>query len=105
MVEETLREKIIRILREHSEPLSASEIAAMLGLPPGSEREVYEHLRHVAKTVWRSSGGRQALYMIPPQCRNCGYVFKDLDKPRKPSKCPRCGSQRIEPPRFYIAER
>ncbi|HID42001.1 MAG TPA: transcriptional regulator, partial [Pyrodictium sp.] len=46
--------------------------------------------------------GRAVLYMIPPRCRNCGYVFTDLDSPKKPSKCPMCKSQRIEPPRFYI---
>ena len=102
--EGTIREKIVRLLMETQRPLTASEIASILGLPVGSEREVYEHLSHIAKTVRRKSGGRLALYMVPPQCRKCGYVFKDLDKPRKPSKCPRCNSQWIDPPKFYIAE-
>jgi len=101
--EGTIRERIVKLLMETQRPLSASEIASMLGLPAGSEREVYEHLRHIAKTVRRMSGGKLALYMVPPQCKKCGYVFK-LDKPRKPSKCPRCNSQWIDPPRFYIAE-
>ncbi|MEM2810799.1 MAG: transcriptional regulator, partial [Candidatus Korarchaeum sp.] len=42
------------------------------------------------------------LLMEPPQCRKCGYIFKDLKKPRKPSKCPKCGSEWISPPRFTI---
>ncbi len=103
--EGTVREKIIRVLMETRSPLSAQEIAVLVGLDPRTgEKEVYQHLRHIAKTVRRKSGGRLALYMVPPRCRDCGYVFQDLREPRKPSKCPRCRSQRIEPPRFYIAE-
>jgi len=102
--EGTIRERIIKLLMEAQRPLSASEIASILGLPAGSEKEVYEHIRHIAKTVRRTSGGKLAVYMVPPQCKKCGYTFKDLDKPRKPSRCPRCNSQWIDPPRFYIAE-
>ncbi len=84
-------------------PLSAQEIALELGLDPRhGEKLVYEHLKHIAKTIRRQSKGKLSLYMIPPRCRNCGYVFRDLDKPRKPSKCPRCKSQRIDQPLFKI---
>lgn len=106
MDSETIRERIIKLLIESSRPLTAYEIALMLSLDPKTgEKEVYEHLKHVAKTVWRRSGGRYALFMEPPRCRNCGYIFKDLREPKKPSKCPRCKSQRIDPPRFKIMER
>lgn len=105
MLNETIREKITRILRESETPLSAREIAVLVGLPlANGERVVYEHLKHIAKTVWRTSHGKESLFMIPPKCIECGYVFKDLREPRKPSKCPRCKSQRIEPPRFKIME-
>ena len=104
MEEETVREKIFRVLLEARSPLTAREIAEIIGLDPRSgEKQVYRHLRHLAKTVRRKSGGRVAVHMIPPRCRDCGYVFQDLEEPRKPSRCPRCKSQRIEPPRFYIA--
>ncbi len=104
-MEETVRERIISLLEEASQPLSAEEIAAHLGLDPRTGvKEVYAHLRHVARTVWRRSRGRKQVFMEPPSCRACGYVFKGLDRPRKPSKCPRCGSQRIDPPRFVIME-
>ena len=104
-MEETVRERIIRLLEEASHPLSAEEIAAHLGLDPRTGvKEVYAHLQHVARTVWRRSRGRKQVFMEPPSCRACGYVFKGLDRPRKPSKCPRCGSQRIDPPRFIIME-
>ncbi len=102
---ETTREKIIKILRDSKEPLTVYEIAIRLGLDvKGCERIIYDHLKHIAKSIWRSSKGKYALFMLPPVCRNCGYVFKDLKEPRKPSKCLRCKSQRIEPPRFKIME-
>ncbi|MEM4718310.1 MAG: transcriptional regulator, partial [Desulfurococcaceae archaeon] len=41
----------------------------------------------------------------PPTCRKCGFVFKDLKRPRKPSKCPSCKSEWITPPRFLIIRR
>ena len=104
-VEETTRERILRLLLESRKPLSAAEIATLLGLDPvHAEKEIYSHLKHIAKTLRRRYGGRYTLYMVPPRCRNCGYIFKDLSEPRRPSKCPRCRSQRIEPPRFYIEE-
>ena len=103
--EGTIREKILRILLETKEPLDAYTIAIEVGLNPSTgEKEVYEHLIHIAKTIRRQSKGKLMLYMIPPRCRNCGYVFKDLRKPRKPSRCPRCKSQRIDPPLFKIME-
>ena len=102
---ETIRERIARLLEETEHPLSAEEIAGIIGLDPHRDvRVVYEHIRHVSKTVFRRSGGRLQVFMVPPRCRECGYVFR-LETPRKPSKCPRCGSQRIEPPRFIIMKR
>jgi len=98
----TLREKIMKLLMESREPLSVDEIAAILGLSPRDKHLVYDALTHIAKTIKRRSGGRLELVMIPPTCKKCGYVFKDLKKPRKPSRCPRCKSERINPPLFKI---
>jgi hypothetical protein len=97
--EGSIRQRIIKLLSEATEPMTAEDIARVLDIDVS---EVYMHLEHVAKTVRRSSGGEKALLMIPPRCRKCGYVFKDLDKPKKPSRCPRCKSEWIEPPRFII---
>ncbi len=101
----TLRERIKHLLLESREPLSADEIARILGLGPRDKKLVYEALSHIAKTIRRESGGHLQLYMIPPQCLRCGYVFRDLKKPRRPSRCPRCKSERISPPRFFISSR
>lgn len=99
---ESRREKIIKLLRESQKPLTVDDILHYLGLDYNERQMIYEDLKHIAKTIRRQSKGREALVMYPPYCRDCGYVFKDLDKPKKPSKCPKCKSQRIAPPSFKI---
>ncbi|ADV65164.1 transcriptional regulator [Desulfurococcus mucosus] len=101
---ETTRERIARLLREVERPLTVDEIISMLQLN-ATPREVYEDLLHLAKSIHAKSGGSEVLLMEPPRCRKCGYVFKDLGRPRKPSRCPRCKSEWIEPPRFIISRR
>ncbi len=102
---ETVRERIMKLLLDNKgEFFTAYQIIALLGLDL-KPRDIYRHLEHIAKTIRRRSGGRLVLVMKPPICLNCGYVFKDLDKPRKPSKCPRCHSQRISDPEFAIIEK
>ena len=98
----TLRERIMKVLEDSHSFLTVDEIKVLVG-EELSNSEIYEHLRHIAKSIRRSSGGKKVLLMKPPTCRKCGYVFKDLSKPRKPSKCPRCRSEWIEPPAFKIA--
>ncbi|MCS7111600.1 MAG: transcriptional regulator [Ignisphaera sp.] len=99
---ESIRERITRFLEEVEGPVSAEDIARTFEV---DVPEVYIHLEHIAKSVRRESGGGKALMMTPPMCRKCGYIFKDLEKPKKPSKCPRCKSEWIEPPRFLIRSR
>ncbi|RLE81312.1 MAG: transcriptional regulator [Thermoprotei archaeon] len=99
-LEESRREKIIKVLSGTSRPLSVYEIAAAIGIyDPREAKTIYEDLRHIAKTIRRKGG---VLYMDPPRCANCGYIFKNLTKPHKPSKCPKCKAERITPPRFII---
>ncbi len=104
MYEDSIRKRIMKLLEESATPLTARHIIDYLGLDI-EPKDVYEHLRHIAKTIRRVSGGRKVLVMRPPICRSCGYVFKDLDRPRKPSRCPRCKSEWIEPPAFKIIEK
>lgn len=97
----TTREKIVDLLRTTRRPLTVDEIAIALG--DVNPKDIYEHLEHVAKSIYSRSSGREVLLMEPPYCRKCGYVFKDINKPRKPSKCPRCKSEWIAPPRFIVS--
>ncbi|MDK6029340.1 transcriptional regulator [Ignisphaera sp. 4213-co] len=96
---ESIRERIAKFLESSEEPVSAEKIANVFDL---DVKDVYIHLEHIAKSIRRESGNRKALLMTPPRCRKCGYVFKDLEKPKKPSKCPRCKSEWIEPPKFIV---
>lgn len=97
----SIRQRMVKLLESIAEPITAEDIANSLDI---DVNDVYIHLAHLAKTVWRSSSGKKALLMVPPRCRKCGYTFKNLDKPKKPSKCPRCRSEWIEHPRFIIRE-
>lgn len=96
---ESTRKRITRFLEEIKEPVSAEDIARAFELEVS---DVYIHLEHIAKSIRRESGNKKILLMIPPRCRKCGYIFKDLEKPKKPSRCPKCKSEWIEPPRFTV---
>lgn len=95
----TTREKIVILLKYADSPLTAKEIKERLGIE--SEKLVYEHLLHIAKSLKRKD---MKLIVYLPKCRRCGYTF-NLEKPKKPSKCPRCKSEDIEPPKFLIRGR
>jgi len=99
----TRRERILEILRSSGEPLTVIEIAERLGVrDPKLFREIYEDLKHVGKTLYRETKGREVLVMIPPKCLNCGYIFKERSRIKRPSRCPRCKSERISQPSFMI---
>jgi predicted Zn-ribbon and HTH transcriptional regulator len=99
--EGSIRERMTRLLETTEEPLTAEYIAQIFDM---DVEDVYIHLIHIAKSIRRSSNGKKLLLMIPPRCRKCGYIFKDLDKPKKPSRCPKCKSEWIDSPRFIIKE-
>jgi len=103
VIEKTLREKLANFLLEHpSEEFSVEDLARALGLRAEDSKRLYEDIVHVSKTLWRRSGGKIYVAMSPPVCLSCGYVFKDLKRPRKPSRCPRCRSEWIRGPRFLL---
>lgn len=102
-LDETVREKIIRLLRSHAEPLTVEDIITLLDLRNLKPRDIYEHLSHVAKTV--RAQGNEVLVMVPPSCKQCGFIFTNLDRPKKPSRCPKCKSERITHPAFKIMSR
>ena len=94
----TRRERIIEVLLSSGVPLTVEAIIEAAGLDM-KPRDVYEELEHIRKTLRRQG---IKLTMVPPECRKCGYVFKDREKLSKPSRCPRCKSERISPPLFYV---
>ncbi len=59
---------------------------------------VIEDLEHV-RTSLRPP---ERLRVEPPECDSCGYIFRDRVRIGTPSRCPRCRSERIAPPRYRI---
>jgi predicted Zn-ribbon and HTH transcriptional regulator len=91
----TVRQRIAELLR--GEELTAHEISQRAGVP---EREVAEHVRHLEHTFAR---GPERLRTLAPHCIACGFVFEARGKHTRPSRCPRCKSERLSPPRFRLA--
>ena len=43
------------------------------------------------------------LKITPACCNKCGYLFRDRTRINRPSKCPMCKSEWIEPAKYRIA--
>jgi predicted Zn-ribbon and HTH transcriptional regulator len=91
---ETIRRGMTEALKDGA--LSAKELSGVLRV---SEKEVYDHLNHIQKTVHQSGG---ILVVTPAECRKCGFVFTKREKLKKPGRCPVCKNESIEEPLFEI---
>jgi predicted Zn-ribbon and HTH transcriptional regulator len=94
---ETLRAALRDLLRSSAEPLTIRELSQSLG---ASERELYEHFEHLARSLAHSG---EPLKIEPSRCLACGFEFEERTRFKKPGRCPKCKSTRISPPRFGIA--
>ncbi|MBI5742043.1 MAG: transcriptional regulator [Nitrospirae bacterium] len=94
---ETIRQGITAALKGNT--LSAKELSGALRV---SEKEIYEHLSHIQKTVHKSD---YVMVITPAECRKCGFVFEKREKLQKPGRCPICRSESIEEPLFGIASK
>ena len=91
----TDRQQLARLLTNAGHTTRA--LAASLDIP---EREVEHHLLHIVKSLHRDHTRRFLLH--PSACEDCGYLFRDRTRLTRPSRCPRCRSEAITPPRFEI---
>lgn len=94
---ETIRDAIRRELRGGW--VSARQLSTLVGI---SEKAVPGHLEHLQKSA---AGAGEEFEIEPAVCSKCDYAFDDRDRMTKPSRCPACKGQRIEPPRFRIVAR
>jgi predicted Zn-ribbon and HTH transcriptional regulator len=92
MPDRTTRERIADHLRE--ETATAEELARVVEIP---ERQVYDHVEHVAKSV----ADDEQLLAAPPECRDCGFDGFD-DPVNAPSRCPECYSENLTRAQFRI---
>jgi predicted Zn-ribbon and HTH transcriptional regulator len=93
--DKTLRQDILEQLAEG--PHTARELSALVSI---REKEVIPHLEHLQRSLRRKE---RQLVVEPAECMACGYVFKDRRRLSKPSSCPKCRNQRIEPPVFRLS--
>ncbi len=91
---ETVRRKILALLSDR--PLTARQISAEAGIP---EKEAYAHLPHVKRTAARLG---MRLAVTPPECRQCGYVFRKRERPGRPGRCPVCRGESVSDPVFSV---
>lgn len=91
----TRREQIEALLREN--PWTPRQLAEHFG---ADINEIFEDLNHVKLSVRHPFAFR----LVPHKCRDCGFVFKDRQKLKTPSKCPRCRGESIVEASFYIEE-
>lgn len=89
----SIRQKMIELLRRG--PTTLKELAGESGL---KERETADHLGHAV----RSLRPEEKLLETPAECLACGFSFRKRDRFRKPSRCPRCKSERIEPAHYWV---
>jgi hypothetical protein len=90
----TIRQEIVSLLEGNT--LSAKEISVDIGV---SEKEVYEHLEHIQRTVNKREHN---LIVTPAVCKKCGFVFRKRERLNKPSKCPVCRNEIIGEPFFSV---
>jgi hypothetical protein len=95
MESQTLRRKIRSLLNQQE--MDARELSQALGI---KEKEVYEHLVHVERSV-ASSGGK--FIVTPSLCQLCGYVFEARRRLTRPGRCPACRRSKLQNPSFRIA--
>lgn len=91
---QTLRQRMIALLEEKEQ--SARELSGFLRI---SEKEVYEHLTHIHRSL---APRRRTLVVRPARCLDCSYVFRDRKRFTSPSRCPRCRCEHIEDPRYHV---
>jgi transcriptional regulator len=91
---QTLRQRITKLLTEMR--MTAKEISDDLRLP---ERDVYEHLEHIRKTI---NKGKSVLVVEPAACQSCGFIFTKRERLKAPGRCPMCKSESIQPTVFLV---
>ncbi len=89
--------QLLRAALTGAEPRSVKQLSQDLSL---SEREVVAALEKVTRSLER---GPARLRRLAPRCLACEFEFSDRDRISRPSRCPECRSERIEPARFWIA--
>jgi predicted Zn-ribbon and HTH transcriptional regulator len=90
----TIRHQIAQLLVEQE--MNAIDLSKSLAI---REKEVYEHLPHIARSV--GAQGKK-LILNASECLACGYVFENRKRFTRPSRCPKCKATHITRPTYRI---
>ncbi|MDQ1334276.1 MAG: transcriptional regulator [Thermodesulfobacteriota bacterium] len=93
----TIRQQLIEALMDRK--MTAIDLSQEVGI---GEKEVYEHLPHIARSV-ASQGNKVAVE--PPRCLKCGFVFEGRKRFTRPGRCPKCRETHIQNPSYAIRRR
>ena len=93
---DTIRHRIISLLLAH--PSAARQMSAELRIP---EREIYDHLEHIRKSMHT---GTYRLVVQSAMCEKCGFTFRKRERLKRPGRCPMCRSESIAEPLFTVVE-
>jgi transcriptional regulator len=93
---DTIRHRIISLLLER--PSTARQMSAELRIP---EREIYDHLEHIRRTM---HAGAYHLVVQAAVCEKCGFTFRKRDRLKRPGRCPICRSESIAEPLFTVVK-
>ena len=91
---ETVRSALREALRTGEHTLR--ELSQLSGV---SERELPEHLEHLARSL---THGEERFVIEPARCLACGFNFEERTRVKRPGRCPACKATRISQPRFAI---
>lgn len=92
-MEGTIRQQIIALIK--IKPTDAYDLSGAIGV---SQRTIEAHIENVAKS------NVKFFEMVPATCKDCEFKFKERKKFTKPTGCPKCISESIFPPLFFIRE-
>ncbi len=93
MVTKTRRQEIGEMLKQR--PLSIYELAEVLGVKVNI---ILDDLNHIKKSLPSS----QKILLFPARCQKCGFRFSKRTRLTRPSRCPKCKSERIKAPVIQI---
>ena len=91
---QTIRQQMIVLLSEKE--MGARELSQAMRI---REKEVYEHLSHIARSA--AAQGKK-LIILPFRCLVCGYVFQERKRFTRPGRCPRCKRTHVQEPTYQV---
>jgi len=77
-------------------PRGLDELSRELGV---SEKELPDALDKLRRTLEHSG---ERLHVEPSRCVACHFELTARTRAKRPSRCPRCSSERLTRPRFWI---